>query len=449
MRKRVFWVFALAFCAACTEAGLRQSQLTLGGTPQRVAGTGNLSQPKFAGGSGSFLAITDGGQPRMVFVVSAITLEVEPVSFRPPPPGVPATPSAIGEIVRDALVIPNDDSSSGSVSGTATRAAFLSQASNLLDPGSGVFFLRDSTQAFVKDLATGTNYLASAAADGQPADADVTSVVLCGSGRFVAFATRATNLYVPVNPSQAPNGAAQIYVLDLQTGVLQLISADPDGKPGTGDSTDIAISTDGRFVAFRSKATNLVDGDTNMTADIFVYDRQKMTMDRASVSSAGTQTYVDAAEPAVSQDGNIVAFSASQVSGGPRQVFVRDRAAGTTTLLSANPAPGDADSSSPSMTPDGQHVAFASMATNLGGFPDPLDVSDVFVVDRMTSVLTQVSLDVEGTANGDGDSTQPSLSPDGSFLAYISTASNVAEDNPDRPNGDANGLANLILAPLQ
>ncbi len=443
MRKRLSCVFALTLCAACTEAGLRESQLTLGGTPQRVAGTGNLSQPRFAGGAGNLLAVTDGGQPRMVFVVNAVTLQVEPVSFRPPPPGVPATPTAFGEFVRDLLVVPDDDSSQGSVTGTGHRAVFLSQASNLLEPGTGIFFFRDSTQCFVKDLATGENFLVSATPDGLPSNHDVTSAVISGSGRFVAFATRATNLYEPVNPSQAPNGASQVYVLDLQTGVLQLISATSAGEPGVGDSTDLAITTDGRFVAFRSEAANLVDGDTNMTSDTFVYDRTRMTMDLASAGP-----FTESAEPVLSQNGNLVAFTAF-AGGATRQVFLRDRAATTTTLVSTGASgPGDADSVSPSITPDGTLVAFASRSSNLGGFADPAGFSDVFVVNIGTLALTQVSIDVGGTVNGDGDSTEPSLSPDGGFLAYISEALNVADDDPDREDGDANGRANLIVAPL-
>jgi hypothetical protein len=440
MRKRVIWVIVLGLCAACTEAGLRQAQLTLGGVPQRIAGTGDLAQPRFAGGSGSFLAITDGGQPNMVFVVNAVTLEVEPVSFRVPPPGVPATPTAIGEVVRDMLVVPDDDSFSGSVSGTAHRAVFLSQASNLLEPGTGFLFYRDSTQAFVKDIATGGNFLVSAAPDGLPANSDVTSAVISSSGRFVAFATRATNLVDPVNPSQAPNGASQIYVLDLATGFLQVISATDDGEPGAGDSMDPAITPDGRFVAFRSDAANLVDGDTNMTSDILVYDRQKMTMAVASVGP-----FTNSAEPVISENGNLVAFTS--LVGLTRQVFLRDLSAGTTALVSANPAPGDADSESPAMTPDGMMVAFASRSSNLGGFLDPQGYSDVFVADLTAATLTQVSISTDGLANGDGDSTEPSLSPDGTFLAYISEALNVADNDPDREDGDANGLANLIIAP--
>jgi len=442
MRKRILCVLASALCVACTESGLRQSQLTLGGTPQRIAGTGDLSQPRFAGGSGNFLAVTDGGQPRMVFVVNAVTLEVEPVSFRPPPPGVPATPTAFGEFVRDLLVVPDDDSSDGSVTGTGRRAVFLSQASNLLQPGTGIFFFDDSTQCFVKDLVTGENFLVSATPDGLPCNHDVTAAVISSSGRFVAFATRATNLYEPVNPSQAPNGASQVYVLDLQTGVLRLISATSDGEPGAGDSTGLAITPDGRFVAFRSDAANLVDGDTNLSSDIFVYDRMHMTMEIASVG-AGTAS----AEPVLSQNGNLVAFTA--LAGATRQVFLRDRAAGTTTLVSSGAGgPGDADSVSPTMTPDGTLVAFASTSSNLGGFADPAGFSDVFVVNLGTGALTQVSLDVGGTANGDGNSTEPSLSPDRGFIAYISDALNVADNDPDREDGDANGRANLIVAPL-
>lgn len=447
MRKRVVWVAALAFCAACTESGLRASQLTLGGSPQRIAGTGNLKQPRFAGGSGSFLTITDGGTPRMVFMVNAVTLEVDPVSFRPPPPGVPATPTALGEFVRDMLVVPDDDSSGGSVAGTGRAAAFLSQASNLLDPGTGIFFFRDSTQAFAKDLVTGENFLVSSRPDGLPCNDDVRSAEMSSSGRFVAFATRATDLYEPVNPSQAPNGASQIYVRDLLTGDIQLISATSSGEPGAGDSTDPAITPDGRFVAFRSDAPNLVTGDVNGAADIFVYDRQNMTMTLVSVGA-----FTNPGEPAISQNGNFIAFTA--LAGLNRQVFLRDVAAGTTALVSANPAPSDADCTSPAITPGGTMVAFASAATNLDPSiitPDPF--SDVFLANLAAATLRQQSVNVTGfnagtpspLLNADGDSTEPTLSPDGTFIGYVSTALNVAANDPDREDGDANGLANLII----
>jgi Tol biopolymer transport system component len=277
----------------------------------------------------------------------------------------------------------------------------------------------------------------------------VTSAVLSGSGRFVAFATRATNLYTPANPSQAPNGASQVYLRDLLTGDLHLVSMTSSGAPGAGDSTDPAITPDGRFVTFRSTAANLVTGDTNMAADIFVYDGQKMTMQLVSVNTAGAQVYTDPGEPAISQNGNFVAFSAVLVVGAPRQIWLRDRAAATTTLVSTGAlGAGDADSASPSLSGGAPLVAFASMASNLGGFVDPLGVSDVFLFDNSTGTLTQISIDTGGTMNGDGESTEPTLSPDGNFLGYVSTAQNVAMDDPFREDGDSNGLANLILVPL-
>jgi len=253
-----------------------------------------------------------------------------------------------------------------------------------------------------------------------------------------------------MNPSVAPNGASQIYVRDLLTGDLQLVSMASSGAPGTGDSTDPVISTDGRFVAFRSDASNLLSGDTNMAADIFVYDRMKMTMELVSITTGGLQNYVGPAQPAISENGNFVAFAASLVAGGARQIWLRDRSAGTTTLVSNGAAgPGDMDSASPSLSGTAPLVAFASKATNLGGFPDPSNFWDVFLFNNANLTLVQISIDTGGLVNGDGDSTQPTLSPDGTFLAYISTAMNVAMDNPDRADGDFNGLANLIINPLQ
>lgn len=162
-----------------------------------------------------------------------------------------------------------------------------------------------------------------------------------------------------------------------------------------------------------------------------------------AVASVGP--FTNSAEPVISENGNLVAFTA--LVGLTRQVFLRDLSAGTTALVSANPAPGDADSESPAMTPDGTMVAFASRSGNLGGFLDPQGYSDVFVATLTAATMTQVSISTDGLANGDGDSREPSLSPDGTFIAYISEARNVAENDPDRADGDANGLANLIIAP--
>jgi WD40-like Beta Propeller Repeat len=448
MRKReVFWLLALGLSAACDGRDTFGASLaTLSGAPRRIAGTGDLAEPRFTSSLSLYLTVTDGGQPNLVFLVNGANLDWAPVSFRLPPAGAPSTPTPVGETLIDRFVTPDDDSSSGSVDGPTRYAVFLSQASNLLEPGSGVLFFRDSTQAFVKDLATGENFLVSMGVDGLPANHDVTSAIISGQGRFVVFATRATNLYDPESPSETPNGASQIYTWDLLAGELELVTTSDGFAPARGDSSDAAMTPDGRYVVFVSDAADLVAGDTNGTSDVFLYDRATKSMRRISEAAGGVELYLHAREPAISEDGSMVAFTAvNAVAGGPRQVYVRDVAAGTTTNISRGPVdPGNDDSASPSVSADGRFVAFASDASNIAS-DDTEGFSDVFVFDRSTGLVARASVDADGTGGGDGDSWSPSLSADGQFLAYISRALNVAPDDPDRLEGDANGLANLIV----
>jgi Tol biopolymer transport system component len=448
MRKRVLGLCALAFCVACTEAGFRQAQLNLSiGTPKRIAGTGDLSEPRFASATGLFLTVTEAGQPSLVYLVTAPTLEVEPVSFRPPPEGTEdADLTAFGEFLRNLFILPEDASFGGSVTGTRRLAVFLSRADDLLEPGTEIFFFRETVQAFLKDLETGDNFLVSGDPDGLPCNADVTAASISSNGRFVVFATAATNLIRPVNGTPTANGSSQVYVYDLFTGLLQLVSRTPGGAPGNGNSMDPAITPDGRSVVFRSVADDLLPGDTNLTADIYLFDRTTVMMERISVDNAGGEAYLDAREPALSANGNFVVFSAvdAAVPAGPRQVFLRDRAALTTTMMSRPPggAPGNGDSSGPCITPDAAVVAFASAASNLST-ADTEGFMDVFAFDLAANTLARVSLDVSGIGGGNGDSWAPTLSPDSGFIGYLSRATNLVANDPD-----TNGLIDLILGPL-
>ena len=95
--------------------------------------------------------------------------------------------------------------------------------------------------------------------------ATASSPAISADGRFVAFDSEATNL-VPGDT----NDASDVFVRDRQTGTTRRVSVSSGGAQGNGASFDPAISADGRFVAFNSDATNLVPGDTNGAADVFV-----------------------------------------------------------------------------------------------------------------------------------------------------------------------------------
>ena len=108
---------------------------------------------------------------------------------------------------------------------------------------------------------------------------------ISAEGRYVAFASLATDL-VPGDS----NELCDVFVHDQQTGQTTRISVASDGRQGNGDSIEPSISADGRYVAFESRATNLVPDDTKDDEDIFVHDRETGETFRISVSSQGTQT---------------------------------------------------------------------------------------------------------------------------------------------------------------
>jgi len=171
---------------------------------------------------------------------------------------------------------------------------------------------------------------------------------ISADGRFVAFESRASNLV-----AGDANGCPDIFVRDRQSGTTERVSLATGGAEGNGISEFPSISADGRFVAFMSEATNLVAGDTNGCADIFVRDRQSGTTERVSLATGGTEGNNSSYGSSISADGLFVAFdswASDLVAGdtnGNSDIFVRDRQNGTTerVSLATGGAQGDRDSS--------------------------------------------------------------------------------------------------------
>ncbi|HEY1331134.1 MAG TPA: hypothetical protein VGH10_06630 [Actinomycetota bacterium] len=289
----------------------------------------------------------------------------------------------------------------------------------------------------VAPAAGATNELASVSTDGIQGN-DISGrfagPAISGNGRVIAFDSQATTL-VPHDT----NHRVDMFVHDRDTGETDRISVGPTGAEANGTSTRPAIDDDGNLIAYDSDASNLVAGDTNRLMDVFAFDRTTGTTQRVSVSSTGAQGNGSSDDPSVSADGRYVAFvstSSNLVQGDTNHVediFVRDLVAGTTERVSLNSAgqQGNSSTTITAISPDGNWVAFGSFATNLV----PGDTNgqfDVFLHDRTTGQTQLVSVASDGT-QGDATSFGPAVSGDGQFVVFWSDATNlVPGDTNDR-----------------
>ncbi|MFB4308557.1 TolB family protein [Actinomadura sp. GTD37] len=242
---------------------------------------------------------------------------------------------------------------------------------------------------------------------------------MSGNGRYVVFTSAATDL-VPGDT----NGVPDVFLHDRRTRKTERVSVSGAGAEGNGKSYEPSISANGRYVAFTSEASNLVDGDGNGTLDVFLKDRWTGVTTNLHVDSDEDQGNSAAFSPSVSADGRYVAFRSASVNLAPGidngffNVFLRDVAAGTTEAASLSTAgePLWGQSGEPSVSADGRYVAFTSEASNV--VPDDTnEASDVFVRDRRAKTTTRVSVPVSGGqfALGSG---APSISANGRYVAF-------------------------------
>lgn len=319
-----------------------------------------------------------------------------------------------------------------SVSSDGRYVAFDSAASNLV--------LGDTNLAidvFVRNLVAGTTTRVSVDSTGAQANGHSTAPSTSADGRYVAFESSASNLV----PSDT-NGVTDMFLRDLAAGTTSRVSVDSTGGQANGNSRSPSTSPDGRYVAFDSAASNLVLGDTNLATDVFVRDRVAGTTTRVSVDSQGVQGLGGSFRPSISSGGGFIAFDsqASNLVLGDTSgfdVFVRDLGAGTTTRVSMNETGGQANGNSvgPSISRDGRYVAFGSAASNLV-VGDTNLATDVFVRDRVAGTTSRVSVDATG-GQANGGSWHPSISADGRYVTFPSTASNLVP-------GDTNGAPDVF-----
>jgi len=208
-----------------------------------------------------------------------------------------------------------------------------------------------------------------------------------------------------------------------------LVSVSLDGSPAGGLSGEPSVSADGRYVAFTSSAVNLVAGDTNRATDVFVRDRQAGVTTLVSVDSAGVQANGRSGALSISGDGRYVAFLSNVTNlvqgdtNKAQDIFLRDRETGVTSRVSVTWR-GEANGGSfhPAISADGQFVAYDSFASNLD-YGDTNGVHDVFQYDRQDGLTRRVRVDSNGF-QGNGLSQRPSISADGRYVRFESDASN-------------------------
>lgn len=245
---------------------------------------------------------------------------------------------------------------------------------------------------------------------------------ISSDGRYVAFQSYATNLVTPSNPT-----GLSVYLRDQSAGITILVA--------TG-SRDASISADGRYIAFASGGIN---------RGVFVYDQVNQSTERIDVTLSGGAPSHSSSEASISANGRYVVFGSDSpdlVAGdinGFHDIFMRDRTAGTTARISVDSSGSEANNRSDfsAISADGRYIAFDSTATNL--VPgDTNGVSDFFVRDTANGTTERVSVSSSGTQSDRHSGGPLAISADGRFVTFTSLATNLV-------SGDLNNLVDVFL----
>jgi Tol biopolymer transport system component len=318
----------------------------------------------------------------------------------------------------------NGDSQRPTLSSDGRYVAFWSAADNLVDGDTN-----RQTDCFVHDRQTHETIRVDVGLDSLQANGECARPAISGDGTLIAFESAATNLEKPgvLGKTTDTNKARDVFVRDLAAGTTTRVSVTSDGKQGAGESVRPSISADGRYVAFQSDAP-LQPDDTNKKTDVYLHDRETHETTRVSIGPGGAEGNGGSFSPSMSADGRVVSYwsnASDLVSGDTNKagdVFVFNRDDGSTVRVSvgSGDVQGDGMSSDPSVSPDGRYVAFWSAAANLVS-DDTNGKRDIFLVDRESNTLVRVSVADDGT-QGDGDSFSPNVGAGGGLVAFDSAA---------------------------
>ncbi|HEX9992227.1 MAG TPA: hypothetical protein VGB14_04800 [Acidimicrobiales bacterium] len=345
---------------------------------------------------------------------ATVLLASSVVSARPPV--VLVSVAADGEAANGPSLDP-------SVSVDGRYVAFESYADDLAGN------LGPLPDVFVRDVVAGTTELVSVDAHGGGASGGSYSPSISADGRYVAFESAARDLV----RGDAPD-ALDVFVRDREAGTTVLVSVGHDGAPADDHSYGSVISAGGRYVAFKSDATNLVAGDGGESdfypSEVYVRDLVAGTTTRVSADEPGVDDY--SWDPSMSANGRYVGYLHVVFTPQARgEAVVHDRLTGTSVTI--------ADAFHMSLSGTGRYLAFSSQRDDLVPGDANGDV-DVFVRDLATGSTTRASVDVAG-GDAAGPSELSSISDDGRFVAFQTRARDVVP-------GGGNGKYQVVIRDL-
>ena len=315
--------------------------------------------------------------------------------------------------------IGNDGSFDPEISYNGRYVVFASAASNLVSADTN-----NTPDVFIHDMQTGTTNLVSSNASGVIGNSASEWPDVSADGRYVVFDSVSTNLVSGMS-------GQQIYIKDLSTGAVRVLSVSSSGVAGNGASVAPKISCDAGTVAFSSQASNLVSGDTNGYEDVFVDNLGWSGDQMVNASQDGNNASY---HPQISCDGNYVVYDAngsnlvSNDSNSTKDVLRYSRVKQTNELVSVatNGTQGNDISQYAAISGDGRYVAFMSNATTFDSRVPATSNSNIFIRDMKASTTQLITADLGN--EGIGAAQIPSVSADGSYVTYESNAENTASN---------------------
>ena len=334
--------------------------------------------------------------------------------------------------ISDGEVEGTRDSVLPSISGDGRFVAFMSKAPNLVAGDDN-----HAVDVFVRDRLDGTTEIVSVSTSGEIGNAASLAPAISRNGRFVAFNSEASN-FAPGDIDPGQEGSLEVFIHDRDSGVTERVAVDSNEDYVPVPSFAADVSASGRYVAFTAAAA-LSPGDENATFDVYVRDREAGTTDLVSAPASGPHLEMPSMFPAISGNGRYVTFDSSQPGLVPNDtnewndVFVADRTADTIERVSVDPDGGQGrrGSTEPEISRDGRFVVFMSEAPDLVWRDSNGAVGDVFLHDRQTDRTMLVSRSTKGRQSQEL-SGGPSVSDDGTRIAFISSGGKLVAGDTNR-----------------